>query len=99
MADFVAGDETKLTLHLVGRDRARIDLTGGSATLRWRMNGGGYTDSSMTLVTPTQGVVRYQFGSSDLEEGTFTADVIATTSAGQTFRNRKLLRFEVRGQV
>lgn len=99
MSQLVAGDETKLTLHLVGRDRTRIDVTGGSATLRWRMNGGAATDSSMTLVTPVSGVVRYQFTTSDLEEGVLTADVVATTAAGQTFRNRKVLRLEVRGQV
>lgn len=99
MADLVAGDETDLTLTLVGRDRERINLVGGSCNLRWRINGGALTTSGMTLVTPAQGVVRYRFQAGELTRGRLTAEVRATTSAGQSFSSRKVLGFEVRAQV
>jgi len=99
MADMVANDETDLTLTLVGRDRNRINLVGGSVDLSWRINGGALVTVGMTLITPAEGIVRYRFQQGDLEPGRFTADVAVTTADGQTFRNRIVLSLEVRKHV
>lgn len=99
MADLVAGDETKLTLTLLGRDRNAINLVGGSATLRWRIDGSTRVDSGMTLTDAANGKVQYKFQSTDLVEGRLTADVYVTTAGGDSYSNRNVLSFEVRRQV
>lgn len=99
MADLVAGDETKLTLILLGRDRNPINLVGGSATLRWRIDGATRTDSTMTLIDAANGKVQYQFDSADLIKGRLAAEVFVTTSAGDSFSSRNVLSYEVRKQV
>jgi hypothetical protein len=96
MADLVANDTTNLKANLLKRDRTRLDLTGGSAELRWRIDGGARTDSSMTLDTPSSGIVSYEFSSGELTAGRLTADIVATTAAGKVYTNRDVLSFEVR---
>jgi len=78
----IAGD-TKTKLRITCKDAdtgAVIDLTGATANLLWRIDGGTLvTKTGITVVAPpTSGIVEYQFTTGELIAGYMEAEVELT---------------------
>lgn len=70
-----------------------IDLTGFTATLRWKSTG-TVVEKAMTVTDPDNGVVQYEFAVGDITPPDMEFEVVLTDSVGkvraslQTFRQR-----------
>jgi hypothetical protein len=98
--DFVAGDRnSKLQCTCVREaDDTAIDVTTATVNLRWSMNEGTVTSSSMTKEDAANGVVSYTFGDGELVAGRLKAEV-EILSGGLPLTSLEAMRFSVRERV
>lgn len=84
--DYVAGDTGTIHGPVTCKDKAGtvIDLTGGSAKLLYRMDGGSLQTKTMTVNSPaTSGNVQYQFLSGELIAGEMVGEIEVTDSGNK----------------
>lgn len=82
--DFVAGDTgSELVVQCrSAQTKLPIDLTGLTATLRFKIGIAGLIEQAMTIDTPlTAGIVRYRFQSGELIAGRLVAAVFLTNTS------------------
>lgn len=85
--EFVAGD-TGSTLQVTCKDNATgavINLTGKTATLRWKNAGGALQSAAMTIASPATGIATYTFTSADLTAGLTQMEVRITDTATSNY--------------
>ena len=75
MLAFVAGTNPVLEVTLVDQNNNPINLTGYTAKLWFSISGATAVSGSMTIVTATSGIVKYQFTSGQLTSGILTYQV------------------------
>lgn len=80
MYSFVQSDTgSKLRVTCVqDSDDAAFNLTGYTARLRFRMNGGTVNDVAMTVISAASGILEYQFAANELGAGELTFAVRLT---------------------
>jgi hypothetical protein len=99
--DFVSGDTNSvLTVTCKRSDTAAaLDLTGATATLKYRIDGGTLVTKTMTVALPeTGGICTYTFGTAELTGGIMVAEV-EVTAAGKVLSSLEAMRFTVRPKV
>lgn len=101
----VAGD-TGTVLRVTVRNqqsKGRLDLTGATVRLIWRIDGGAKQTRVMTLVDAPSGVASYQFATGELTAiaygSTLTAEVEVTDAGGAILTQLQLLDFKVRAKL
>ena len=93
----VAGNEPTVRVTCKDQSLAAIDLTSGSAVIRWRVSGSTPVSSAtMTLDDASAGKVSYKFQAGELVAGTMLAEVVITDAAGSKFSSREEFIIEVR---
>ena len=101
MADFVEGD-TNSSLVIVCRDsqRALIDLTGRSVTLRWRFLHETEMSHSALMTNLDQetdkGKASYKFTASELRSPHIIYDAVITEAGGEVVTQNRELMLSVR---
>jgi len=91
---YVVGDTPLLQVTVVDEeDGSAVDLTGGSATLRWRINGGSVQTASMTAIDASNGVFNRYWGSGELSaEGTVLFEVLTIDSSSKRRTSQQFRR-------
>lgn len=100
--DFVAGDTGSVHGPVTCKDKAGtvIDLTGASAKLIYRMDGGAKITKTMTVNSPTtDGKVQYQFLTGELVVGVMAGEVEITDSSGDVITELCVFTRRIRAKV
>ena len=99
---YVAGDTGSLHGPVTCKDKAGavIDLTGASAKLLYRMDGGALQTKTMTVNAPeTAGKVQYQFLTGELVEGVMQGEVEVTDSSSKIITELCVFTRNVRAKI
>jgi hypothetical protein len=98
--DFVAGDTNSvLTVTCQKADgTGPMNLTGGTVTLRWSVDGATKVEKTMTLTDPANGVASYTFGTGELVAGIMAAEVVVTMG-GKNVTSLEPFTFTVRPAI
>jgi hypothetical protein len=76
-----------------------IDLTGGSAVLRWKHLNDAAVEQAMTIDDAANGIVSYEFQAGELLSPAMELEVTVTLPTGVIMTSTELMRLAVRARL